>query len=536
MNHCIGKQNYHLSNQTEWYGFHHISTSKDTRCSYCYRQLEELGRGMELTRLMTPTSQIDCDSIQDLSISSLEFNNFSFKILNNNKTIPYLVHPPKADFRKQGVFVIEIPEHTDYCIEINQINENKLGYGLHIFQQETDIYYTLDLSVGGKKVIINENKLMYYQGKVIVSGFETGKKNNFKFITNINNDSDKKSLYPTNNIITIKINTYKRVHSDLDDSFWCGVAIPKGNFFGSVKQDFRSFNKTKKKNIINELNVNINNTNKRKYRTYGCKTIPNTIDIPKVDHTPTNNQFELISGFSSTVQLIHVNKSNKLIDYKNSHMLKTLNEQKKMLETQKSLLYKLNELEPLHPIVTSSTQVNTNKILVTSSTQVNTNKILVNQSTQVNTNKILVNQSTQVNNKESLLYMLKKSLNETQKQTPNVSTNLIDIGSDDDLPDLINYNSDDDSIIEFNAYNEATSDEKNPLIVVPIAQLDNINIEHKLSNTLPNLPNTKLELKNINDASKLTNHDIIYKDKPKLDLLYDDFVEINFPLTKEKLL
>jgi len=218
---CIGKGHYEDSYTTSWYGFNNKPISQDTRCEYCYKKILDLDprRADSMYMLASHTGRIDCDSITDSDLASMMYKGFSFKVLSGDKSIPYLVHAPKANNRTNGVYTVEMPETADYCIEIEKLApQHSGGFSFQLANasqasnQTHKKYYTFEMSVGERKVIVNQGKVIYYNGKVSVSGFETGKNANFKFIANKPGVSSSVSnTDPNSNIITITINEYKRI-------------------------------------------------------------------------------------------------------------------------------------------------------------------------------------------------------------------------------------------------------------------------------------------------------------------------------------
>lgn len=201
-NYCVGKGNYSLASTTNWFGFVYRPITRDTRCQYCAAHLKMLGE-QNLYGLATHSAEIDCDSITDMTIAGMEHKGFSFGVRSPNGRTPFLVHPEKAAARHQGVLVVEMPEIQDYCVEINP-QRNAF---------DSDKYYTFEMSVGDRAVVINDGRPIYYNGVTKVSGFTTGTNDSFKFVaekkraefagaTGIND--------PNTNLITIRIQTFRR--------------------------------------------------------------------------------------------------------------------------------------------------------------------------------------------------------------------------------------------------------------------------------------------------------------------------------------
>lgn len=202
LNRCVGKRNYHLSSATNWFGFNDRPISRDTRCQYCATHLKMIGEA-NLYGLASHSSQIDCDSLDDAVVSKLDYNNFLFSVRSPDGQTPFLVHPEKADARRHGVLVVEMPEVQDYAVEIDP---RRSAF-------DADNYYTFDMSVGDRKVVINDGRLIYYNGKTKVSGFTTGTNDSFRFVAEKRRGDfagESGINAPNTNLITIRVQTFRR--------------------------------------------------------------------------------------------------------------------------------------------------------------------------------------------------------------------------------------------------------------------------------------------------------------------------------------
>lgn len=198
---CVGKRNYGLARQTNWFGFRTRPISDDTRCQYCATHLLMKGEP-NLYALASFSDRIDCDSLDDAGLSKLSSNGFLFGVTSPDENVPFLVHPEKAEARRQGVLVVEMPAVQDYSVFIDP--QNTRVY---------DKWYTFEMSVGDRKVLVNGGKTLYYNGRTKVSGFSTGSSDSFRFVA-----EQKRADFaheaginaPNTNLITIRVNTFRR--------------------------------------------------------------------------------------------------------------------------------------------------------------------------------------------------------------------------------------------------------------------------------------------------------------------------------------
>lgn len=216
-NRCIGKKHYNLSHTTKWYGLANKPITDDTRCEYCYQQMKLINPSVANTMypIQHTNNRIDCDSISDPSLSKITVGGMLVGILDPTETIPFLVNPKAASQREHGVLVVNMPPVQDYVIEIKQTD-----------YMPSDVYYTISATVGNKRVVINDGKLIYYSGRAVVRGFETGGSDSFKFIAagNITDRTLAKEFADAgadSNIIQIVIDKYRR--------------IPKRSYWGSMR-------------------------------------------------------------------------------------------------------------------------------------------------------------------------------------------------------------------------------------------------------------------------------------------------------------
>lgn len=378
---CVGKKNYDKCLDTTWYGFSDKPISQDTRCEYCYNKMKELNLADTSTRFMyklvTPSNMIDCDTLSDDSVSAMEYKGFLFKVLNNTQDTPYLVHTPKSNNRLNGVYVVEMPETTDYCIVIDNEKSNRFT--------DSNIYYTFEMSVGDKKVVINNGQKIYYNGRVVVSGFETGKNNNFIFVANKPGVSQESSNQdPNSNIITIKVNLYYRKYKNtVSYSSRCGLEFGSGRggipeYRGSAGRSNSSSTqgrkKYSKKGAASGKSLGSTNQHREEEDTETCtdlfsdnpsygatssvfngRTEQGNKYVDKVNTVSTEDTFELYDGFTAIIQLIHVDSKNSI----ESKLEKIKKEQDNLLEQQRMLLLDKNKLiNEVPPAAAPSTSFN----------------------------------------------------------------------------------------------------------------------------------------------------------------------------------
>lgn len=149
MSHCIG-----FSNIGEFYAFKGISYTNDTRCAYCQKRIKELFIPGEMHRIITKNqSNFRCNSISDLRISGMVYRGFSFQILSDCLTYPYLVHPYRLDQRNVGVLHVDMACDKKYAIKIGPES------------LESDEYYQYKIILNGQT--IDKNLIMTNEISVI---------------------------------------------------------------------------------------------------------------------------------------------------------------------------------------------------------------------------------------------------------------------------------------------------------------------------------------------------------------------------------
>ena len=235
INRCIGKNNYNLAYNTNWYGFYNKPISQDTRCEYCYQHMKLMGFENEMFALQTHGSRIDCDTLYDKRLTTLSYNNFEVSVVSPKEDIPFLVHPAKESVRNNGILVLEMPETQDYAINIAP------AFSRGGRSENHDFYYTFEMSVGSKKVVINDGSPIYYHCKTTVFGFQSGAGQNFRFVANTPGNGAASTDLVDSNIITIKLNKFRRnrvAHLDTwqhPTGFRSGRNMKKAtNYFNSV--------------------------------------------------------------------------------------------------------------------------------------------------------------------------------------------------------------------------------------------------------------------------------------------------------------
>lgn len=293
---CSGKNNHRNSHKTEWYAFYNKPVSKDTRCSYCYNNIKQHGHldARSMYKYTGVIDMIDCDSLYDMDIAGMQFKKFNFKITNIDSNTPRLVYPPKAHDRENGLLVVEMPETDEYMVHIEPPSD--------IYGFLTGNYYTFEMYVGGRKVIVNNDMKIFYNSKIRISGFETGKLSNFKFVADTANGGN--SSAPVNsNIITIKITEYKKISTHRRD-----VALfnnqPSDNYVDYLTSSYRSMDRANCS--TDSFGLTGNNKFETSYSIYNDRTESGNKYVDNIKTRPTNDEFQHINGFTVTIQLIHV--------------------------------------------------------------------------------------------------------------------------------------------------------------------------------------------------------------------------------------
>lgn len=314
LNSCVGKQNYHLQDKTQWYGFHNIPTRQDTRCGYCYSKLKELGLATDMFQLDKELlGKIDCDSITDQRIASIAFQGYGFQVVSFDKSTPYLVHPSKANDRQKGLLVVEMPSMAEYCVNITRLGS-------------TDNYFTYQMKIGDREVIVNNGEAIYYKSSTNISSFETGTQSNFKFIANTEENKSQINMGGLNsNIITIKISEYKRIRPE-------PVYYSRNIEYGTKE-------------------------------VFGGRTETGHKYTSHVNTQVTYDRFEKLRDFSVTIQLIYVKPN--VQEYVNTNLRRFKNEVEYWENVQKTLLLNTTNVLPF---------VNDGSVLVTRPLLINIDK------------------------------------------------------------------------------------------------------------------------------------------------------------------
>ncbi len=161
---CVGKKNYAVAKDTNWYGFNALPIAEDTRCEYCYRHLRMLGAQGNMFEVAHYT-HIDCDSMTDPVLSMLEVDGFRLQVTTPDQKVPFLIHPTSGASRRNGTLVVELPEKTKYAITIDPQVSKQLP--------NSKLYYNFMMKVGDREVKINDGKPIYYRDRTTVHGFST---------------------------------------------------------------------------------------------------------------------------------------------------------------------------------------------------------------------------------------------------------------------------------------------------------------------------------------------------------------------------
>lgn len=262
LNRCTGKSDYSLCDKTNWYGFYSKPISEDTRCEYCRLHMKKLGLDNELY-CITRNGRIDCDSIDDMRLSGISYKDFDISILSPDEKVPFLVHPENANARRHGVLTVEMPETQDYVVRIVPKNKN---FG--------NTYYTFEMKVGNRNVVINNGNTIYYGGKTTVCGFRTGTNESFKFVANTSANGP--VVNDNSNIITLNIIKYKREQKSV---------------FALYNQNIKAYSSRRLSSSRGLI---------------GGRTESGNRYVSNVDTRPTNDRFIPEETITVTIQLIHV--------------------------------------------------------------------------------------------------------------------------------------------------------------------------------------------------------------------------------------
>ncbi len=196
---CVGRNNHNLSANTNWYGFSNLPISKDTRCEYCFRHMKILELHRNMYELVNTGTPFDCDSMSDPVMMMLEAGGFRFQVTTQDRNTPFLIHPQSGASRREGLLIVEMPEKTKYAITINpQVKELNLN---------KNMYYSFEMKVGDRPVIINGGNPTYYRDLSTVHGFDVN--NSFEF-TAVDPTADTETLHE--NLITINVICYRRTN------------------------------------------------------------------------------------------------------------------------------------------------------------------------------------------------------------------------------------------------------------------------------------------------------------------------------------
>jgi hypothetical protein len=358
INTCVGKCNYNECRRTNWYGFNDKAIAQDTRCEYCTQHMRKLGIANNMFRIGEHTDIIDCDSITDHRLTSLQFKGVTFKVLSSDSKKPFLVHPESATKRDNGVLVVEMPEVADYIIQLDQ--------GV---QYNNDNYYTFDMKVGDKPVVINNGESIFYKNLTKVTGFKTGSDESFRFVAeekrgDFANESNINAV--NSNIITIVVKKYKREqpYQLYSNNNWGGQsyqsrgqsrgvpAIASSLLIGS--SDLESYGSSSAEMMLGSSadvmlgsSANTSRCPTRKLKSAdilevgtrvasavtGGSTVSGHNQVSKIATQTTTDKFDLKDTFTVTIQLVHVKNSYSSIVY-----TKIIDRVQKQLDEQSTLL------------------------------------------------------------------------------------------------------------------------------------------------------------------------------------------------------
>jgi len=322
MDHCIGKGNYHNNEDVDWYCFNDIPASKDTRCEYCYRNMEEAFDPRTL-QLIAPGGRINCDSVDDPELSSMETHGFSVQILSSDKEYPYLVVPETKNLRDRNLLVVDAPKRGLYCIKISDL------------EKTPGRFYTAQLFVNGRCISPSSYSQTYYQGRIIVKG---------------PSDHDLFQFDGVDVTVSIRISVYQRTDTTTDRrSTPYSMVNPRSALGGSDPMA----------NLVNSLIAPIfSGTNDMFANTINSSAL--NVSAP---YTTSEPKFKSVSGFIATIRLVHRDQRQSKFEYNQRKIDAITEEQDRMLEEQKALLSTLNitqvPFEPTPVVCNVDTQTQT---------------------------------------------------------------------------------------------------------------------------------------------------------------------------------
>jgi hypothetical protein len=326
---------------------------------------------------------INCDSLNDDRIAALVFQNFRFQVTTPDGQAPFLVNTESADLRRRGVLVAEMPEVQDYSISIEPKKQP-------IFGSSADEYYTFEMSVGDRKVVVNNGTLIYYNNKTRVSSFRTGTSESFRFVTEKKRPdfaSEPGINAPNSNVITIKVNRFRRerarvfvpppMHYDsyrgFNDPFDAPVYRGFGNMslshnskgsYGSERESSRGFGGSRAFGAAAAMSFGDGAADSVTLgATTGGSTVSGHRFVSDVSTTSTTDRFVPIDAFTVTIQLVHVEGTrhqaplrpfiNEFAARPSIRELRLQEQQNRQAEEQKKVLLQLSQAHVTPPQVSA---------------------------------------------------------------------------------------------------------------------------------------------------------------------------------------
>lgn len=123
----------------------------------------------------------------------MEHNQYVFSVLSPNKATTFPMGLCVKD-----IILVKIPKNTDYIICVDSFVTHDTHHK----------YFSVDVKIGDRRVIIDDKHAVYYNSKIYITGFNGHRDN--KFTHNVNNE-----------VVNIKISTFYRIPTPFNDKFVC---------------------------------------------------------------------------------------------------------------------------------------------------------------------------------------------------------------------------------------------------------------------------------------------------------------------------
>lgn len=315
-NGCVGKKHYGLSETTNWYGFSAKPISQDTRCEFCYQHMKRMGIANRegMYKIIGHSPQIDCDSLGDHRLTTLNFNNFRIRVESADGQTPFLVNTEHETKRRNGVLIVDMPETADYSVVLENMRPSY-----------DDSYYTYTMRVGDRDVVVNDGRKIYYQHKTRVSGFRTGTNESFRFVANTPGNGDAPAGSAGSNVITIVVDLYRRQRNPQ----YVSVSYnSRGfDFFGSGRESqTRGFD---------SYNAGFSAAAAAAPSVVGGRTETGQRYVGDVITTSTDDVFVKTGTFTATIQLIHLADSSNVSVLDTAEQFELRREQERRAEEER---------------------------------------------------------------------------------------------------------------------------------------------------------------------------------------------------------